>query len=148
MDESIKSKEKIIEEQLKEELNNDWLATYTKLIDGDYKKAIINRCSDFTNLNICLLHQEKVSECYRDFKVQFPYCHFLFATMVSSQNYTVAVSTIFVDANVAKDVSVADSVEEVHQNDRMILLCVLGLLHTRSQLMLHHWAMIAPLGHN
>ena len=80
-----------------------------------------------------------VSEYYQVMKNQFPYSHFVFATIVSSQSYRVGVHS-----NLDPDCFETPS-EELHRKERMILFFFLGLIRTRNRLLLRHYGMVEPL---
>merc|ERR1712086_423254 len=68
-------------------------------------------------------------------RADFPTCHFIFASIVSTKKYQG--STLDELPETAQD--------QLHRKERMILYLFLGLLCTRNRLLLRHYAMVQPL---
>ena len=75
---------------------------------------------------------------YRQFQEEFPLCHRVHASVVSTRYYSVP--------GVCSD-DVEASEEDIHSKKRMILFLFYGLIRTRSRNLLTHWAQVDPLAH-
>ena len=72
--------ETTIRKKILDELHDKELVKYATRVDDDYDNAMANKLSNFSEVRLILLSDNHVSVYYNDLKVQFPSCHFVFAT--------------------------------------------------------------------
>ena len=119
--------ETIVRKKIIDELNDIDIVKYETRVDNDYDDyddAMSNKLSDFSDARSFLLPDKLAGEYYNELKNQFPICHFVFATIVSSWSYYVPVNTPL-DPECIKT-----SKEELHRKHRLILYIFLGLIWT------------------
>ena len=88
-----------------------------------------------------LFPNSSINFYYEELATQFPLCHFIFATIVSSSYYTIPTDKQNINENEIT------SQAELHRKNRMILYVFCGLLHVNSRELLKHWAQCEPLGY-
>ena len=82
------------------------------------------------------MSDEAVAGFYFTLMNDFPTCHFVFSSIVSTRFHT---TLTYNDAVVD---GVETKTEQLHRKQRMVLYVFLGLLRTRNRLLLKHYSMV------
>ena len=140
------------------ELDKDNLQDFANKVDKEYAEAI-ESCYGFCEVKGYLMDPTRCSEYYEELRERFPLCHLIFATIVSTRQFSVSSlatpsntepsnSTAIPNAEKSDDDNApTPNDNQLHKKERMMLFLFLALLRTRSRYLLSHWASIEPLGH-
>ena len=126
----ILPEEKVV---MRAELTRDKLESFRNMVNRDYASTM-KECVGFTIPTTNLITSDRQKEYYEDFRTNFPRCHSNFALVVSSQYYAVPMGPL-------------NDTDELHKKQRIILLLSCGLIRTKSNRLLSHWAQLEPFGH-
>ena len=116
------------------ELGNEEIQSFAEMLDRDYEAAM-KACVGFVIPCSNLLPMDRFEEYYVQFRNKFPRCHYNFSLIASSRYYSIPSDTTPDDGN------------ELHRKQHNILLLFFGLIRTKSNRLLSHWAQVDSFGH-
>jgi hypothetical protein len=102
---------------------------YADTVDRLYEDAF-GDCIDFSHYTGGLITDDINVQLYNKLKSEFPFVHLVMYSMVQSKRF--------------KETGPVDS-NQLHAKQRMMLFLFFGLICTRSQRMMKHWAIVEPL---
>jgi hypothetical protein len=127
-DESIKRVRDCIYGDISDTKIKDYADTVDKLYADAFGDSI-----DFSHYTGGLITDEINVHLYNKFKAEFPFVHLVMYSMVESRQFK---ETGPVDTNA------------LHPKQRMMLFLFFGLIRTKSQRMMKHWAIVEPLANS
>ena len=117
------------------EIGGNALLLFVYSVDNHYDSQLVCKISDFADTRAYLVPNEAITQFYSMLRSDFPSCHHIFASIVSTKEYHL--STL--------DELPETEQDQLHRKEQMILYLFLGLLRTRNRLLLRHCTMVQPL---
>ena len=98
------------------------------------------KCSNFAFVRGQLVTERQTKEWHCMIQQDFPLSHFILAQIVSTQYFKLAPGS-----QPLKLEEEETEPEKLHYKEKMILFIFLGLIWTKSRMLLRNWALVEPL---
>ena len=104
---------------LEKEVHKLEIEAYVNMVDKEYERVMMELKSDFTNPCTPMISKVLIAIHYRQFQEEFPLCHRVYASVVSTRYYSVP-------GVCSNDVEATE--KDIHSKKRMILFLFYGLI--------------------